>query len=99
MASVETSGPTIDDAIDAALEQLDLDEDQVELQVLSEGGDGQPARVRATPRSEVEATSERTDEVSRSRRDRRHHRVGDGRNALVRFELLKRPLSIAEPSA
>ena len=53
MASVETTGPTIDDAIDAALEQLDLDEDQVELEVLSEGGDGQPARVRATPRSEV----------------------------------------------
>ena len=53
MASVETSGPTVDDAIDAALEQLDLDEDQVDLEILSEGGDGQPARVRATPRSEV----------------------------------------------
>ena len=55
MASVETSGPTVDDAIDAALEKLDLDEDQVELEILSEGGDGQPARVRATPRSEVVA--------------------------------------------
>src|SRR5437899_12020173 len=64
VASVETSGPTVDDAIDTALEQLDLDEDQVELQVLSEGGDGQPARVRATPRSEVEATSERTEDLS-----------------------------------
>jgi len=53
VASVETSGPTVDDAIDAALEKLDLDEDQVELEILSEGGDGQPARVRATPRSEV----------------------------------------------
>jgi spoIIIJ-associated protein len=52
VASVETSGPTVDDAIDAALEQLDLDEDQVELEVLSEGGDGQPARVRARPRAE-----------------------------------------------
>src|SRR5712691_6375258 len=53
VASVETTGPTVDDAIDAALEKLDLDEDQVELEILSEGGDGQPARVRATPRSEV----------------------------------------------
>jgi spoIIIJ-associated protein len=53
VASVETSGPTVDDAIDAALEKLDLDEDQVDLEILSEGGDGQPARVRATPRSEV----------------------------------------------
>jgi spoIIIJ-associated protein len=55
VASVETTGPTVDDAIDAALEKLDLDEDQVDLEILSEGGDGQPARVRATPRSEVTA--------------------------------------------
>jgi spoIIIJ-associated protein len=53
VASVETTGPTVDDAIDAALEQLDLDEDQVDLEILSEGGDGTPAKVRATPRSEV----------------------------------------------
>jgi spoIIIJ-associated protein len=53
VASVETSGPTVDDAIDAALEKLDLDEDQVELEILTEGGDGEQARVRATPRSEV----------------------------------------------
>jgi len=58
VASVETSGPTVDDAIDAALEKLDLDEDQVELEILSEGGDGQPARVRATPRSEVDVSLE-----------------------------------------
>src|SRR6266581_6618083 len=58
VASVETTGPTVDDAIDAALEKLDLDEDQVELEILSEGGNGQPARVRATPRSEVTADSE-----------------------------------------
>src|SRR3954468_18603771 len=58
VASVETTGPTVDDAIDAALEQLDLDEDQVELEILSEGGDGQPARVKATPRSEITSASE-----------------------------------------
>jgi spoIIIJ-associated protein len=59
VASVETSGPTVDDAIDEALEKLDLDEDQVDLEILSEGGDGQPARVRATPRTEVDAALER----------------------------------------
>ncbi len=53
MASVEATGPSVDDAIDAALEQLDLDEDQVDIEVLSEGGDDEPARVRATPRTEV----------------------------------------------
>src|SRR5213080_3060686 len=57
VASVETSGPTVDDAIDAALEKLDLDEDQVDLEILSEGGGDQPARVRATPRTEVNAQS------------------------------------------
>src|SRR5947209_1581245 len=57
VASVETTGPTVDDAIDAALEQLDLDEDQVELEILSEGGNGQPARVKATPRAEVAAAA------------------------------------------
>src|ERR687886_2953883 len=57
VASVETTGPTVDDAIDAALEQLDLDEDQVDLEILAEGGDGQPARVRATPRTEVTAST------------------------------------------
>jgi predicted RNA-binding protein Jag len=41
VASVETTGPTVDDAIDAALEKLDLDEDQVDLEILSEGGDGE----------------------------------------------------------
>jgi spoIIIJ-associated protein len=57
VASVETSGPSVDEAIDAALEELDLDEDQVDLVILSEGGDGEPARVRATPRSEITSES------------------------------------------
>jgi spoIIIJ-associated protein len=62
VASVETTGPTVDDAIDAALEELDLDEDQVDLEILSEGGDGQEARVRATPRTEVAAELSQTAE-------------------------------------
>jgi spoIIIJ-associated protein len=64
VASVETTGPTVDDAIDAALEKLDLDEDQVELEILSEGGNGQDARVRATPRSEVAVAVESTADVA-----------------------------------
>lgn len=63
MVSVETTGPTVDDAIDAALEKLDLDEDQVELEILSEGGGGVEARVRATPRSEVTPESLATGEA------------------------------------
>ena len=57
MASVETTGPTVDDAIDAALEELDLDEDQVEIEILAEGDErtGTQARIRATPRSEIAA--------------------------------------------
>jgi spoIIIJ-associated protein len=66
VASVEISGPTVDDAIDAALEELDLDEDQVELEILSEGGDGQPARVRATPRGEVAVDTEDAGEFSQT---------------------------------
>jgi spoIIIJ-associated protein len=56
VASVEATGPTVDDAIDAALDQLGLDEDQVELEVLAEGGASEPARVRATPRAELDPT-------------------------------------------
>jgi spoIIIJ-associated protein len=56
VASVEMTGPTVDDAIDAALEELDLDEDQVEIEILAEGDErtGTLARVRATPRSEID---------------------------------------------
>ena len=64
MASVEITGPTVDDAIDAALEKLDLDEDQVDLEILSEGGNGAEARVRATPRSEVAVAVQPTVEVA-----------------------------------
>ena len=53
MASVEATGPTVDDAIDAALDQLGLDEDQVDVEVLSEGGPNAPAIVRATPRTQA----------------------------------------------
>ena len=55
MASVEATGATVDDAIDAALDELDLDEDQVDIEVLSEGGNGVEARVKATPKADAAA--------------------------------------------
>lgn len=53
MASVEATGATVDDAIDNALDELDLDEDEVTIEVLEEGGNGVPARIRATPLPDV----------------------------------------------
>lgn len=49
MESVEKTAKTLDDAIDAALDELDLDEDQVQIEVLADGSDGNLARVRVTP--------------------------------------------------
>lgn len=51
MESVETTGATVNDAIDAALDQLDLDEDQVAITILAEPSDDQPASVRVTPKT------------------------------------------------
>lgn len=54
MEWVETFGPTVDAALDAALDELGVDEDEVEFEVLAEPRaglfgrlGGQPARVRA----------------------------------------------------
>lgn len=49
---VEASGKTVEDAIDAALEQLGATEDEVEVRILSEGGFSEPARVRVKMRDE-----------------------------------------------
>jgi spoIIIJ-associated protein len=52
--SVETTGRTVDDALAEALEELGVDEDQVEVEVISEGSRGllglgaEEARVRVT---------------------------------------------------
>src|SRR6185295_5462065 len=54
MEWVETTGATVADALDAALDQLGVDEDEVEYQVLQEPKSGlfgriggNPARIRA----------------------------------------------------
>jgi spoIIIJ-associated protein len=48
---VEATGDTVDDAIDAVLDLLDLDEDDTEIEVLPRNRAGR-ARVRARPRDE-----------------------------------------------
>ncbi len=56
MTSIETTGKTLDDAVDNALEQLEEARENVEVEVLQEGSKGvwgvggQPARVRVTVR-------------------------------------------------
>jgi spoIIIJ-associated protein len=52
--SVESTGRTVDDAVESALEELGVDRDQVEMEVLTEGSRGllglrsEEARVRVT---------------------------------------------------
>lgn len=54
MEWVETTGPTVEDALDAALDELGVDEDEVEFEVIQEAKSGlfgriggNPARIRA----------------------------------------------------
>jgi spoIIIJ-associated protein len=54
MEWVETTGPTVEDALDAALDELGVDEDEVEFEILQEAKaglfgriGGNPARIRA----------------------------------------------------
>lgn len=61
--NVEATGATVDDAIDAALDELDLDEDQVDIEVISDGSDGQEARVRATARPDAAPAEDADDGV------------------------------------
>ncbi|MFN0072121.1 MAG: RNA-binding cell elongation regulator Jag/EloR, partial [Chloroflexota bacterium] len=54
MESVETSGRTVDDAIENALDELGLERDEVDIEILDEGGTNLLARVRVTPRARVD---------------------------------------------
>src|SRR5262245_9274079 len=63
MRSVETEGATIDDAIGRALELLHIERDKVDVEILENaargllGFGGKKARIRATVRSPLVATS------------------------------------------
>ncbi len=59
---VEASGRTVEEAIDAALELLGATEDEVEVQILSEGDDGDPLRRTGDARVLVRFRDERTEE-------------------------------------
>jgi spoIIIJ-associated protein len=52
--SVEATGQTVDDAIENALDELGLEYDEVDVEVISEGGAGESARVRVTPRARTD---------------------------------------------
>ena len=54
MESVEGTGRTVDEAIENALDELGLDEDDVTVMVLAEAGPDQEARVLVTAREDLE---------------------------------------------
>ncbi len=60
--SVEGTGRTVDEAIENALDDLGLERDEVTITVLSEGGQGQPARVAVTPVEGIEIIDDLDDE-------------------------------------
>jgi spoIIIJ-associated protein len=52
--SVEAAGRTVDEAVENALDDLGLERDEVTVTVLSDGSDGQPARVSVMPREDLD---------------------------------------------
>lgn len=62
MESVETSGRTVDDAIENALDELGLERDEVDVEILHEGSASALARVRVTPRARVDDPAAPEDE-------------------------------------
>jgi spoIIIJ-associated protein len=61
--SVEGTGRTVDEAIENALDDLGLERDEVTITVLSEGGQGQPARVAVTPVEGIEIIDDLDDDM------------------------------------
>ncbi|MGH2830465.1 MAG: RNA-binding cell elongation regulator Jag/EloR [Actinomycetota bacterium] len=60
--SVEASGQTVDEAIENALEELGATDDEVEIQILSEGDEGDPLVRTGLARVRVRFRDERSDE-------------------------------------
>lgn len=63
MSSIEMTGKTTEEAVEKALQELQLTKDQVEIEVLAEGKDGffgmfgRKAKVRVTAKTDTEAAS------------------------------------------
>lgn len=84
MDPVEASGRTVEEAIDRALELLGASEDEAEIRVVSEGGPGEEARVRAKLRHEVDdAEAEHLAPVSPEELERQADLVEDFLNGLL----------------
>lgn len=63
MESVESTGRTVDEALENALDEIGLDEDEVTVTVLAEGGPDQQARVLVTAREDLEELDEIDEDV------------------------------------
>ncbi|MHB8510776.1 MAG: RNA-binding cell elongation regulator Jag/EloR [Actinomycetota bacterium] len=61
-SSVEASGPTVVDAIDEALRKLGATEDEVEIEVLSEGNESPNSNLRGLARVRIRFRDERTEQ-------------------------------------
>ena len=83
MEWVETTGKTVDEALDAALDQLGVDEDDAEFEVLEEPKVGLFGRVRgeARVRARVRPTRPRPKEDRRDRRRRGGAKSTGGRES------------------
>lgn len=65
--AVEHRGPTVDEAVQSALDELGVTDKDVRVEVLDEPGEGQPARVRVSikpPEVDVEDLEEQADAVA-----------------------------------
>jgi spoIIIJ-associated protein len=83
MEWVETTGPSVEAALDAALDELGVDEDEVEFEVLAEAKSGLFGRIGGNPariRARVKPISrEKPGERNRNRGSRPGRRPGGGR--------------------
>lgn len=84
MEWVETTGRTVADALDAALDQLGVDEDDVEYELLQEPKSGLLGRREARIRARVKPISREKPGGDRRRRKSREGGSGTGRGARNR---------------
>lgn len=97
--SVEAAGRTVEDAIDAALAMLGAREDEVEIQILSEGLDHpNDVNVRGEARVRASFRDERTEDDHRAAREEAREQAGASRERLNRIdsELAERLAGVVE---